>query len=395
MDRFMWTGVVLILVMMQFSGCYALLSPDDGNGTEKVSQNLSGYLTQNAFAISQQDSGNQYTTYSGSYFQVDYPSNWIRVDGLTYMGSNQFQMQSDSDLLTAVVPDFQVFAPLSGTDMVAVAVYDFQNLGVTLPFTRDITDLMIQGSVNSTAADGTYKFLNDIMVNGLPGYEYKVTSRGMSGRADIFSRDGRFYLIYYLGENDQKVPEFYNKIVNSFSIVEPEDDTPPIRLSPEGTISSRSQVTEKPSPVPTLTPLSVGPVLLPFTGTKLTGGFFPPGDAYLTVKNSLNSDAVFIITTAGSKVPLVSYFIKRGDSHTIRDIPTGSYNFYYELGSEWNSTEKQFTDGNPSMFSDTNGLVPKLVTYTTDTAGYEVTLYGVSGGTANTRSLDRNSFPKL
>jgi len=41
----MWTGVVLILVMMQFSGCFALLSPDIGNGTQKVSQNLSSDFT--------------------------------------------------------------------------------------------------------------------------------------------------------------------------------------------------------------------------------------------------------------------------------------------------------------------------------------------------------------
>ena len=66
MDRFMWTGVVLILVTMQFSGCFALLSPDGMNGTGNVSQKLSENLTSNSLAISPPDSGYQYTTYSGS-----------------------------------------------------------------------------------------------------------------------------------------------------------------------------------------------------------------------------------------------------------------------------------------------------------------------------------------
>jgi len=394
MDRFMWTGIVLILVMMQFSCCFALLSSDFGDGTQAVRQNLSSYSPQTDSDISSRDAGDQYTTYSGSYFLIDYPSNWIRVDGLTYMSSNQFQMQSDSALLTAVIPDFQIFAPLSGSDMVAVAVFDFQNLGVTLPFTREITDQMIQGSVNSTEGIGTYSFLKKVSIAGNSGFEYAVTSKGMSGRAEIFSRNGKFYLIYYLGSNGKQIPEFFNKMVNSFSFVDSDDDSSPIRLSPVN-VTTLNPVTEKPSPVPMVTPLAIKSAFLPFTGTTLTGGFFPSGDAYLTIKNSLNNDAVFIITTAGSKQPLVSYFIKKGDSYTIRDIPTGSYNFYYELGSDWDSSANRFTDGNPSMFADASGLNPKSVTYNSETAGYEITLYGVSGGTANTRSLDRSAFPKL
>jgi hypothetical protein len=134
---------------------------------------------------------------------------------------------------------------------------------------------------------------------------------------------------------------------------------------------------------------------LPTTGSKLSGGFFPAGDAYLKVKNAPDYQAVFIMTKSGSMKPVVSYFFRKGESYTVPDIPIGSYNFYFELGSDWNSTSKQFNDGMLAMFADRSGTNPETVTYDSMTAGYEITLYGVVEGNANTKKIDRDSFPKI
>lgn len=135
--------------------------------------------------------------------------------------------------------------------------------------------------------------------------------------------------------------------------------------------------------------------LVPATGTRLSGDFSGFGDAYLTIQNSMSDHAVFIITEAGSTEPLVSYFIREGDTYTIQGIPAGTYNFYYELGTAWDSEAKEFTDGNPAMFADYSGNNPEPVLYDAMTAGYEITLYGVVDGNANTQSVGRDDFPKI
>ena len=394
MDRCIWIGVILLLVVGLAPCGYAMITPSVENGTLHTNPNENVNIsddTGTTDTTSASQSNTDYTTYEGKFFTVDYPSNWIRIDGLTYMGSNKMELQSDTGLMTAVIPDFQMFAPLSATDMVAVAAYDFQNVGVTLPFNREITDLMIQGSVTYQNANGEYNFLREISINGLDGYEYAISNKGMKGRADIFSKDSKYYLIYYLGNNPDGSSQYYNQILQSFSI----EGTTPVELEPaKHPIPNTSHVTVNPTPKPVTTSTNLNPSL-PTTGTRLSGGFFPTGDAYLTVKNSLNEHALFIITKAGTKTPIVSYFIRKGNSYTIPDIPSGSYNFYYELGTEWDDSAKAFIDGSPAMFADGSGTSPKPVTYDSQTAGYEVTLYGVSGGTANTRTLDRSSFPKL
>jgi len=258
MDRFMWTGIVLILVTMQFSGCYALPILLGGNESLNETTNLSDLFSQinSSYNVSTTDLPSDFTTYSGSRFQIDYPSNWIRIDGLTFMGLDLFGLESDNTFLSAVIPELQIFAPLSGTDVIVVTEFNFQNLGVTLPFTREIIDELVDGIVNTDTSNGSYEYLGEVTVGDLTGYEYAISGKDISGRADVFSQNGSFYLIYYMSQSDQGIPDFYETIFNSFSVVNPDDESMLISLSPERTPEETLMVTNNSTGIPTVTPLS-------------------------------------------------------------------------------------------------------------------------------------------
>lgn len=94
----------------------------------------------------------------------------------------------------------------------------------------------------------------------------------------------------------------------------------------------------------------------PMTGMRISGSLLSLNDAYLTISNAIDKDAIVILTDDGSTIPIVSYFIAKGDSYTIDGIPIGTYNLYYELGTEWDGIQKRFSDGTTSMFATYSGF---------------------------------------
>jgi hypothetical protein len=119
------------------------------------------------------------------------------------------------------------------------------------------------------------------------------------------------------------------------------------------------------------------------------------GEGELTVKNGLKWDALIIISQDSNPVEAVrSVYIKANESYTIIDIPDGKFRLYYSLGKDWDSDAKKFTIAEEySRFEET-------LSFETDwrkgrVATYEVTLYPVSGGMAETENLKEVDFPKL
>jgi hypothetical protein len=149
-----------------------------------------------------------------------------------------------------------------------------------------------------------------------------------------------------------------------------------------GWISGRDEDVEQHLTCDTLPPGT----FRPFTGVIIPslGG----GEGELTVENGTDSDSVVILIL--DEIPVTSVYVRTGDSFTLQDIQDGIYHLYFSKGSGWNG--KAFTqDASYQRFEDEFDFETSDTQY----SSWEVTLYGVEGGTAATESLDPSQFPDL
>ncbi|MEM2175648.1 MAG: hypothetical protein QXI58_08535 [Candidatus Micrarchaeia archaeon] len=135
----------------------------------------------------------------------------------------------------------------------------------------------------------------------------------------------------------------------------------------------------------------------PKTGTFLKDAY-RNGYGILIIKNELNDeDAVCIIShISNPEIPLIAVYIRSKESFTIQGIEDGLYYLYFSLGEEWNSEQNRFMK-NPKfkrfkdIFEFETEYVGNMIYYTV----YEVTLYGVIGGKAETVNISEKDFPKF
>jgi hypothetical protein len=130
----------------------------------------------------------------------------------------------------------------------------------------------------------------------------------------------------------------------------------------------------------------------PPTGTyfvrKMSGGY-----GELIIKNGRDLDAVAVLTSSWNpKTPLMAVYIQAGDTYTIDGIEDGTYELFFTLGEDWDSDQEKFTRNTAySRFEDPFEFRTTSTTYT----AYEVTLYAVVGGTADTDPVSESDFPGL
>jgi hypothetical protein len=143
------------------------------------------------------------------------------------------------------------------------------------------------------------------------------------------------------------------------------------------------------APVPTRAPApTVAPASVPRPGTGLLSRAGASGSGVLRIKNGTDTDGVVILTTLAEQ-PVQAAYIRIGDTYEMQGIPDGSYRLYFTKGDAWDPQAKQFTQNvTRQRFADT-------LTFGGMTAGFEVTLYGVSGGNARTEGVPEGSFPAL
>jgi len=132
----------------------------------------------------------------------------------------------------------------------------------------------------------------------------------------------------------------------------------------------------------------------PPTGTNLIIGS-RTGEGEMTVKNGLEWDAVIILSKDdASHENVKGVFIKANETYTISGIPDGKFILYDTLGKDWDNKAGQFTiTEERSRFEDTFSFETNWNKgqYTT----WQVTLYPVRGGSAQTTGVDEADFPKL
>jgi hypothetical protein len=126
----------------------------------------------------------------------------------------------------------------------------------------------------------------------------------------------------------------------------------------------------------------------PLTGTFIEEGW-GNGPGKLTIKNDGNDlDAVAVLTYP-NKAVFSAVYIRSRDSFAITGIPDGTYDLYFTLGREWNSSSGNFTLDN--SFFEFEGTLPFETTVEGDyqyIPAYSVTLYTVINGNAGTNVVN-------
>jgi hypothetical protein len=113
----------------------------------------------------------------------------------------------------------------------------------------------------------------------------------------------------------------------------------------------------------------------------------------LTIENGLDSDAVVLLTTL-AYAPVVSFYVRGGDSFTVRGINEGRYALYFTSGEDWDGAQRRFTrDASYERFEDLLTFQTTPGMYSTKYTTYKATLQGVVGGSARTLAVDPGKFP--
>ncbi|MHB1160834.1 MAG: hypothetical protein ACYC3V_10970 [Chloroflexota bacterium] len=145
-----------------------------------------------------------------------------------------------------------------------------------------------------------------------------------------------------------------------------------------------------PSPSPTAAPVQPTPAsnLRPTTGTFLRDTT-RNGSSKLVLSNGQSLDAVAVLTTP-TDTPLVSVYIRAGDSFTLTGIRDGDYQLYFVVGEDWDNVSSGFTRN--ADYARAEGLLTfRYAQY----AGVSITLHSVPQGNTGVRSLDPDQFPAI
>jgi hypothetical protein len=129
------------------------------------------------------------------------------------------------------------------------------------------------------------------------------------------------------------------------------------------------------------------PPFRPDTGILVDNS--PGGMGELLVKNGTDADALVILAGMDEQA-VKTVYIRSAESYNITGIQDGEYLIFYSKGEAFSQETYRFTQNATYQRMDTT--VPFTTTspqYTT----YEVTLYGVVGGTVGTEQVDPANFP--
>ena len=185
--------------------------------------------------------------------------------------------------------------------------------------------------------------------------------------------DGEWYRIQQTSDSFAWVSAAY---------VEVASDGSPIPVVPA------SDIPPTPTPAPTLPPTAPPqPAVRPPTG--MLEDYAPGGKGQLLIKNGTDADALVILTGLDDQA-VKSAYIRDAESFSMTGIQDGTYRLYYSKGQTFNQETKRFT------LKATYQRLDATIDFTTTATQYttwEVTLYGVAGGTVGSIPVDPSKFP--
>lgn len=157
----------------------------------------------------------------------------------------------------------------------------------------------------------------------------------------------------------------------------------PDTSTPLPTPNTTAQSQQESVVVPDLTPGNSLP-----TGTVLKKrSAYLQGEGELQISNGTSYDAVAKLIRDGASV--LTVYIKANSTYTMKNISDGTYWLAFAQGTDWNATTQKFNrNAQASAFDETFDFE----TTATQSAGWEVTLNAVAGGTAQSSDVDPAQF---
>jgi hypothetical protein len=207
-------------------------------------------------------------------------------------------------------------------------------------------------------------------------------------------------LLYAAGSDSTNLPITVGCVTesNSATTTLPQKS---IMTAPPTLIQQYVTVATPIKPITINTPVSISPrptivkikFPQPLTGTIIKGNVLSGGDGELTIDNiNGGSDAIAYLTYNGRKDSLIGVFIRKGTTYTINNIRDGNYDLYILYGENWNPNTRKFEDymqytkfEDPFPYQTSNNMYRI----------WEVTLYTVINGNANTEVLSKDNFPEI
>lgn len=155
--------------------------------------------------------------------------------------------------------------------------------------------------------------------------------------------------------------------------------------TPLPTPDTTAQAQQESTYVPDLTPGNSLP-----TGTVIKKrSTYLQGEGQLQISNGTSYDAVAKLIRDGASV--LTVYIKANTTYTMENITDGTYWLAFAQGTDWNATTQKFNrNAHASAFDETF----EFETTNTRSAGWEVTLNEVAGGTASASDVDLTQFDK-
>lgn len=157
----------------------------------------------------------------------------------------------------------------------------------------------------------------------------------------------------------------------------------PDTSTPLPTPNTTAQSQQESVVVPDLTPGNSLP-----TGTVIKKrSAYLQGEGQLQISNGTSYDAVAKLIRDGASV--LTVYIKANTTYTMENITDGTYWLAFAQGTDWNATTQKFNrNAHASAFDETF----EFETTDTRSAGWEVTLNEVAGGTASASDVDLTQF---
>jgi hypothetical protein len=157
----------------------------------------------------------------------------------------------------------------------------------------------------------------------------------------------------------------------------------PDTSTPLPTPDTTAQAEQESAIVPDLTPGNSLP-----TGTIMKKrSAYLQGEGELQISNGTSYDAVAKLIRDGASV--LTVYIKANSTYTMKNISDGTYWLAFAQGTDWNATTQKFNrNAHASAFDETF----EFETTATQSAGWEVTLNPVAGGTAQSSDVDLTQF---
>jgi hypothetical protein len=111
----------------------------------------------------------------------------------------------------------------------------------------------------------------------------------------------------------------------------------------------------------------------------------------LTVDNGTSSDGLVVLVDEGGKTVL-AFYVRSMEKFTLNALANGSYQLYFNRGSEWDGDEKKFLKSDEIKKMD-QALVFRANgnQYTT----WTITLQPVVGGSASASDIPADQFPAI